>query len=252
MRSIEPLPWVMSLEISQAVKTTNDLRFKQWKTVVPVEHFFSLYTVVPSWIRNTSRCVFCFEKHIFFPAAFLLLQDHQTILRAWAAKDFAPNCPLYVQILKPENKFHVKFAGKYLHTGTINTLRTLLNQTDYIIASIRSCRMWRGVQICHVGSELCVSGHVYLSHTPGSHLQRTVSAKISLSFGDLRMISCVTCIIDYVGLSHSHMVSRWEVIDAPLEELLRTVFDFIVQKMNTMNLSLQKGVTVKFINIGLL
>lgn len=41
------------------------------------------------------------------------LQDHQTILRAWAVKDFAPNCPLYVQILKPENKFHVKFAGKF-------------------------------------------------------------------------------------------------------------------------------------------
>lgn len=39
-------------------------------------------------------------------------QDHQTILRAWAVKDFAPNCPLYVQILKPENKFHVKFAGE--------------------------------------------------------------------------------------------------------------------------------------------
>ncbi|KAL2101607.1 hypothetical protein ACEWY4_003368 [Coilia grayii] len=38
--------------------------------------------------------------------------DHQTILRAWAVKDFAPNCPLYVQILKPENKFHVKFAGQ--------------------------------------------------------------------------------------------------------------------------------------------
>ncbi|XP_015221971.1 potassium channel subfamily T member 1 isoform X3 [Lepisosteus oculatus] len=36
--------------------------------------------------------------------------DHQTILRAWAVKDFAPNRPLYVQILKPENKFHVKFA----------------------------------------------------------------------------------------------------------------------------------------------
>uniref|UniRef100_A0A4W4GHA6 RCK N-terminal domain-containing protein n=1 Tax=Electrophorus electricus TaxID=8005 RepID=A0A4W4GHA6_ELEEL len=36
--------------------------------------------------------------------------DHQTILRAWAVNDFAPNCPLYVQILKPENKFHVKFA----------------------------------------------------------------------------------------------------------------------------------------------
>ncbi|XP_056599555.1 potassium channel subfamily T member 2 [Triplophysa dalaica] len=36
--------------------------------------------------------------------------DHQTILRAWAVKDFAPCCPLYVQILKPENKLHVKFA----------------------------------------------------------------------------------------------------------------------------------------------
>ncbi|KAG7491265.1 hypothetical protein MATL_G00001180, partial [Megalops atlanticus] len=40
----------------------------------------------------------------------LIPQDHQTILRAWAVKDFAPNCPLYVQILKPESKFHVKFA----------------------------------------------------------------------------------------------------------------------------------------------
>ncbi|ERE73964.1 potassium channel subfamily T member 2-like protein [Cricetulus griseus] len=41
--------------------------------------------------------------------------DHQTILRAWAVKDFAPNCPLYVQILKPENKFHIKFAAPELH-----------------------------------------------------------------------------------------------------------------------------------------
>ncbi|KAA0718845.1 Potassium channel subfamily T member 2 [Triplophysa tibetana] len=37
-------------------------------------------------------------------------KDHQTILRAWAVKDFAPCCPLFVQILKPENKLHVKFA----------------------------------------------------------------------------------------------------------------------------------------------
>lgn len=46
-------------------------------------------------------------------------QDHQTILRAWAVKDFAPNCPLYVQILKPENKFHVKFAGEHFKTVKI-------------------------------------------------------------------------------------------------------------------------------------
>lgn len=50
-------------------------------------------------------------------------QDHQTILRAWAVKDFAPNCPLYVQILKPENKFHVKFAGAFGQEGGTRVLQ---------------------------------------------------------------------------------------------------------------------------------
>ncbi|GFO00640.1 potassium channel subfamily t member 1 [Plakobranchus ocellatus] len=31
-------------------------------------------------------------------------------MRAWAVRDFAPKCPLYVQLFRPENKFHVKFA----------------------------------------------------------------------------------------------------------------------------------------------
>ena len=39
--------------------------------------------------------------------------DYQTILRTWAIQDFAPTTPLFVQIIKPENKFHVSFAGKY-------------------------------------------------------------------------------------------------------------------------------------------
>lgn len=55
---------------------------------------------------------------------FLLPQDHQTILRAWAAKDFAPNCPLYVQILKPENKFHVKFAGECSASSHVKKTKT--------------------------------------------------------------------------------------------------------------------------------
>lgn len=42
------------------------------------------------------------------------------------------------------------------------------------------------------------------------------------------------------------------MIDAPLEELLETAFDVIVHKINTMNLSLQKDITAKFINIKLL
>nr|XP_029480210.1 potassium channel subfamily T member 2-like [Oncorhynchus nerka] len=53
-------------------------------------------------LRGTQWDLFMFTLHSSL--------DHQTILRAWAVKDFAPNCPLYVQILKPENKFHVKFA----------------------------------------------------------------------------------------------------------------------------------------------
>uniref|UniRef100_A0A8C6JHQ7 Uncharacterized protein n=1 Tax=Melopsittacus undulatus TaxID=13146 RepID=A0A8C6JHQ7_MELUD len=50
------------------------------------------------------------SEHAAHPRQGRCCRDHQTILRAWAVKDFAPNCPLYVQILKPENKFHVKFA----------------------------------------------------------------------------------------------------------------------------------------------
>ncbi|GAB6031498.1 hypothetical protein CHUAL_009271 [Chamberlinius hualienensis] len=36
--------------------------------------------------------------------------DEHTILRSWAVKDFAPKVPQYVQIFRPENKVHVKFA----------------------------------------------------------------------------------------------------------------------------------------------
>ncbi|XP_030853581.1 potassium channel subfamily T member 1 [Strongylocentrotus purpuratus] len=36
--------------------------------------------------------------------------DQQTILRTWAVKDFAPDVPQYIQILKPDNRFHVQFA----------------------------------------------------------------------------------------------------------------------------------------------
>ncbi|KAH1003791.1 hypothetical protein HUJ04_003646 [Dendroctonus ponderosae] len=38
------------------------------------------------------------------------VQDEHTILRSWAVKDFAPNVAQYVQIFRPENKLHVKFA----------------------------------------------------------------------------------------------------------------------------------------------
>lgn len=36
--------------------------------------------------------------------------DEHTILRAWAVKDYCKNVPQYVQIFRPENKLHVRFA----------------------------------------------------------------------------------------------------------------------------------------------
>lgn len=38
---------------------------------------------------------------------FLLLQDRHTIMSAWAVKDFAPNCQLYVHIMKPANRIYL-------------------------------------------------------------------------------------------------------------------------------------------------
>ncbi|CAB1317829.1 unnamed protein product [Coregonus sp. 'balchen'] len=61
--------------------------------------------------------------------------DHQTILRAWAVKDFAPKCPIYVQILKPENKFHVKFAAT-------SSLITLLVHTSQGREGQQSPEQW--------------------------------------------------------------------------------------------------------------
>ena len=40
--------------------------------------------------------------------------DEKTILRAMAVKDYAPGCPLYVQILRPESMLHVQFADKVI------------------------------------------------------------------------------------------------------------------------------------------
>lgn len=65
------------------------------------------------WFKDDFHLMYYKIFNFFMIFPLLFFQDHQTILRAWAVKDFAPNCPLYVQILKPENKFHIKFAGKF-------------------------------------------------------------------------------------------------------------------------------------------
>ncbi|XP_066548344.1 potassium channel subfamily T member 2 [Amia ocellicauda] len=102
--------------------------------------------------------------------------DHQTILRAWAVKDFAPNCPLYVQILKPENKFHVKFADhvvceeefKYAMLAlncicpATSTLITLLVHTSRGQEGQQSQEQWQKMYGRCSGNEIY---HIVLEHS---------------------------------------------------------------------------------------
>uniref|UniRef100_A0A663EIM4 Potassium sodium-activated channel subfamily T member 2 n=1 Tax=Aquila chrysaetos chrysaetos TaxID=223781 RepID=A0A663EIM4_AQUCH len=95
-------------------------------------------------------------------------------LLAWAVKDFAPNCPLYVQILKPENKFHIKFADhvvceeefKYAMLAlncicpATSTLITLLVHTSRGQESQQSPEQWQkmygrcsGNEVYHINLE---------------------------------------------------------------------------------------------------
>lgn len=110
--------------------------------------YWSCHWVMSYWVRLDLQMSPCVSKS----NPFLLLQDHQTILRAWAAKDFAPNCPLYVQILKPENKFHVKFAGKCWKITNLQKLDFVFSGTHShrvyycnLSISLRSRRLRRGV-----------------------------------------------------------------------------------------------------------
>ena len=73
-----------------------------------------------------SLIFFSYAFYIFWPISFgpvfsyiihkhavlftITRKDEHTILRSWAVKDFAPDVPQYVQIFRPENKLHVKFA----------------------------------------------------------------------------------------------------------------------------------------------
>lgn len=117
--------WMMLRPASSSAAGTRSIELLLWVIFIIVKKpivFFTMWFLpesaeISQW--KVKMYSLLWNTNCFFPSSFLLLQDHQTILRAWAAKDFAPNCPLYVQILKPENKFHVKFAGKYQHAATI-------------------------------------------------------------------------------------------------------------------------------------
>uniref|UniRef100_A0A8C5D8N4 Potassium channel subfamily T member 2-like n=1 Tax=Gouania willdenowi TaxID=441366 RepID=A0A8C5D8N4_GOUWI len=103
------------------------------------------------------------------------LQDYYVVIllnanlcESWAVKDFAPNCPLYVQILKPENKFHVKFVDhvvceeefKYAMLAlncvcpATSTLVTLLVHTSRGREGQQSPEQWQRMYGCCSGNEV--------------------------------------------------------------------------------------------------
>ncbi|CAD5111556.1 DgyrCDS858 [Dimorphilus gyrociliatus] len=57
-------------------------------------------------MQEAEACFVIAERNITDRTA----ADQHTILRSWAVKDFAPYVPQYVQMFRPENKIHVKFA----------------------------------------------------------------------------------------------------------------------------------------------
>ncbi|KAL3891793.1 hypothetical protein ACJMK2_004040 [Sinanodonta woodiana] len=94
--------------------------------------------------------------------------DHHTILRSWAVKDFAPKCKQYIQLFKPENKIHVKFAEhvvcedefKYallanncLYPG-LSTLVSLLVHTSAGLEGKVAKEKWQQIYGHHSGNEI--------------------------------------------------------------------------------------------------
>nr|AWJ68274.1 putative potassium channel subfamily T [Hirudo verbana] len=57
-------------------------------------------------MQNAEACFFIMTRNEQDKSA----SDEHTILRSWAVRDFAPHCPQYLQIFKPESKIHVYSA----------------------------------------------------------------------------------------------------------------------------------------------
>ncbi|KAL4216992.1 potassium channel [Mactra antiquata] len=94
--------------------------------------------------------------------------DQHSILRSWAVKDFAPKCKQYIQLFKPENKIHVKFAEhvvcedefKYallanncLYPG-LSTLVSLLVHTSGGFEGELATDLWQQTYGRHSGNEI--------------------------------------------------------------------------------------------------
>lgn len=69
-------------------------------------------------------------------------------MRAWAVRDFAPKCPLYIHLFRPENKFHVKFAGM---------CALLESENNFYVKSTGVCKFLSGQKYipCEISWYMC-------------------------------------------------------------------------------------------------
>ncbi|KAL3891795.1 hypothetical protein ACJMK2_004042, partial [Sinanodonta woodiana] len=94
--------------------------------------------------------------------------DHHSVLRSWAVKDFAPECKQYIQLFKPENIIHVKFAEhvvcedefKYallanncLYPG-LSTIVSLLVRTTAGLDGKVAKETWQQIYGHHAGNDI--------------------------------------------------------------------------------------------------
>lgn len=94
--------------------------------------------------------------------------DHHTILRSWAVRDFAPNCPQYLNLFMVENRMHIKyadcvvcedefkyalFANNCMYPG-ISTLVTLLLHTSEVDFGKKAPERWQKIYGRHSCNEV--------------------------------------------------------------------------------------------------
>ncbi|XP_062609511.1 potassium channel subfamily T member 2-like isoform X3 [Saccostrea cucullata] len=126
-------------------------------------------------------------------------EDHNTIMRSWAVKDFCPETNQFIQLFRTENKIHVKFAehvvcedefayallaNNCLYPG-LSTLVSLLVHTSTGYEGEMASEPWMQLYGRHSGNEVYhiqLSKSIFFSKYEGQTFCHT-SAEVHSKFG---------------------------------------------------------------------
>ncbi|XP_048780115.2 potassium channel subfamily T member 2-like isoform X2 [Ostrea edulis] len=126
-------------------------------------------------------------------------EDHNTIMRSWAVKDFCPETNQFIQLFRTENKIHVKFAehvvcedefsyallaNNCLYPG-LSTLVSLLVHTSTGYEGEMATESWMQLYGRHSGNEVYhiqLSKSIFFSQYEGQTFSN-VSAEVHSKFG---------------------------------------------------------------------